>query len=292
MPITKIELTPSHFQSNIHLITALSHAFFLNPVNDLKIIIHFPNDGKFIHSEKLLIISSLISHIRFKHKFVDVVINGENAFASRINFYKILGISNKEKFIRRSSAGKFIELQNFNKDTIYGIQDELNMILYQNRGIDNILVHSGSNDGWVSAQYFPKSHEISLIICDNGEGIHQSLTTETKYKGVSEPEALNLCIKRGVTNGKGLGFGLFATSEFILKNQGDLTIYSGKHYLNNLNGVYEIKEGAFWKGTLVCLRINTNFPVNYKDIMPSHHTLPDDYNFFIQKYFGEDNELW
>ncbi len=37
---------------------------------------------------------------------------------------------------------------------------------------------------------------------------------------------------------------------------------------------------------------NTNIPVDYHSIMPTHHTLPDDYQFYIDKFFGDDNELW
>ncbi len=57
-----------------------------------------------------------------------------------------------------------------------------------------------------------------------GEGIHRSLTSqpEAKYEDITESQALDLCIQRGVTNGKGLGLGLFATSQFILKNSGGL----------------------------------------------------------------------
>jgi hypothetical protein len=160
--------------------------------------------------------------------------------------------------------------------------------------MDNIIVHSGRDAGWLAAQYYPKSREIRLIICDHGNGIHQSLTSnsESAYQNVREHEALELCIQRGVTNGKGLGFGLYATSQFVTKNGGDLLIYSGNHYLELENGGITVKEGPYWKGTLVALRINTDVIVEYKSIMPTDHTLPDDYQFFIDKYFGENNDLW
>lgn len=89
-----------------------------------------------------------------------------------------------------------------------------------------------------------------------------------------------------------MGFGLFATSQFILKNSGKLLLYSGAHYLKAENGGYQIFNGSNWKGTVVSLKINTNIAVDYKSIMPVNHTLPDDYQFFIDKFFGENNELW
>jgi hypothetical protein len=69
-----------------------------------------------------------------------------------------------------------------------------------------------------------------------------------------------------------------------------LLLYSGNHYLFAQNGTYDVTGGEYCKGTLVSLRINTNVPVNYKEIMPQNHTLPDDYDFFIDKLFGEESK--
>lgn len=290
------------------LIHIFSPAYVLEPGDNLNLVIRLSNN--MVHSDSLLIVASGINHLRQNGIVVNITIDGESTYASRINFYQLIDVPFEEQFVRRNNAGRFIELKSFDKDTLYPLQDELNMILYQNGGInkevlqllfyclseimDNIIVHSGLERGWLSAQYYPNQHEIRLTICDTGDGIHHSLTSNPKsrYKEVSEAEALDLCIQRGVTNGEGLGFGLFASSQFILKNTGDLLIYSGNHYLLAHNGEYQVHEGDFYKGTLVSMRINTDIPVDYKSIMPAHHTLPDDYDFFIDKYFGENNELW
>jgi anti-sigma regulatory factor (Ser/Thr protein kinase) len=253
---------------------------------------------------------ALVDHCHAHKVKIAIDIIGENSFASRVNFYKLLGFDFKEGYIRRKSIGRFIEIKKFNQDGIYQLQEEINMILYQVKSIskevlqllfyclneimDNVINHANIGSGWVSAQYFPLLKEIRLIICDNGIGIHAALTKNplSKYKHLSEIESLKECIERGVTNGKGLGFGLFATAQFILKNKGHLLIYSGNYHLMNKTDTYEVSKGDFWQGTLIQLRIKTNNVVNYKDIMPVHHTLPDDYNFFVEKYFGDDNELW
>ena len=73
---------------------------------------------------------------------------------------------------------------------------------------------------------------------------------------------------------------------------GELLVYSGNHFLIAREGKYSVKEGEYCKGTIVSLKINTDIPVDYKEIMPENHSLPDDYNFFIEKFFGENNELW
>jgi hypothetical protein len=293
---------------HIDLIQQLSPAYNLQAGDVLHLSIVFP--GYLVHAENLLIVASFINFLRGREVIVEIETHGDSTYASRVDFYKLIDVPFEEKYIRRDSTGRFIELKPFNENTLYGIQDELNMVLYQKGTIakeilqllsyciceimDNILVHSGLNSGWIAAQYYPAAKEIRLTVCDYGEGIHHSLTHQdgSKYKDASEAEALDLCIQRGVTNGKGLGFGLFATSQFILKNGGDLLLYSGNHYLLAQGGDYSIKQGEFCQGTFVSLRINTENPVDYKEIMPKNHSLPDDYDFFIDKFFGEDNELW
>lgn len=71
-----------------------------------------------------------------------------------------------------------------------------------------------------------------------------------------------------------------------------MLLYSGCHYLEIGTDRSVVGEGSYWPGTLVAMRIRTDIPVDYTDIMPDKHTLPDDYQFFIDKFFGENNELW
>ncbi|WP_069661360.1 ATP-binding protein [Arcticibacter eurypsychrophilus] len=241
--------------SHCELIRKFSPAYFLISGARLNLSIDLSNN--MVHSDSLLIVASGVNHLRQNGIVVIITIQGESTYASRINFYQLIDVHFEEQFIRRNNEGRFIELKSFDKDTLYSLQDELNMILYQKGGInkevlqllfyclgeimDNIIVHSGLEKGWISAQYYPSKHEIRVTICDNGDGIHHSLTTnpKSKFKEVSEVEALDICIQRGVTNGEGLGFGLFASSQFILKNTGDLLIYSGYHYLLVHNGEYK-----------------------------------------------------
>ena len=49
-------------------------------------------------------------------------------------------------------------------------------------------------------------------IVDDGIGVRESLAENEKYVGVSEEEALRMCIKDAITDGKGMGFGLYSTS--------------------------------------------------------------------------------
>lgn len=57
-----------------------------------------------------------------------------------------------------------------------------------------------------------KAHTLSILIADDGIGVQASLAKNEKYRTLSEAEALKLCIEDNVTDGAGMGFGLYATS--------------------------------------------------------------------------------
>lgn len=167
------------------------------------------------------------------------------------------------------------------------VQQMLDFCLFEI--MDNVLVHAAfpakfEGKGWCSAQHFPRSREIRLMICDTGIGIHSALTrpSGSGFKDLSERQALQKCVRRGVTNGEGQGFGLFATLEFIRQNRGELLIYSGGHYgTYKDDGLgYRVKKGAYWPGTVVYMRIRTDVPVDYSSIMPPDYPLASDYAFF------------
>lgn len=64
--------------------------------------------------------------------------------------------------------------------------------------MDNVLIHSSLDHGWVCAQFYPTRREIRLMICDSGVGVLETLRNgeSEEYREVNEAEALNLCIQR------------------------------------------------------------------------------------------------
>lgn len=313
--MVKLEIDFRKYRTHVELVEDLSPAFLADTDTEVYVDIVLKTENSLLYSDFLVLVISSIKYLRSAGIKVSGMVhidgNSDNVnYASRVNFFQQLGLEFSEKFERKSGTGKFTEILSFDAVSIYELQEKLNFILYQNADIskeilqllyyclneimDNVLVHSKLDHGWVSCQYFNHAKEIRLIICDTGNGIHRSLTTnpKTKYPDISEDDALRLCIQRGVTNGEGLGFGLFATSEFIKKNQGDLLIYSGDHFLTVDSKTVDLRKGGHWKGTFVFLRINTEIPVDYHEIMPDNHSLPDDYQEFIEKKLDFSNDLW
>ncbi|NNV55057.1 hypothetical protein [Limnovirga soli] len=242
-----IDIDFRKYTSHQQLVDDISPAFAAVSDDEVEITIHLITYYRFLYSDFLLLVVAAIQQLKMNGVKVSGRVYADSndekvKYASRVNFFHQLGLDFPEDFTRYSGTGKFTEISTFDKDSIYKLQDELAIILHKNGGInvevlqmlywclneimDNFLVHSKLSTGWVSEQFFPKQKEIRMIICDTGIGIHRALTTYpgSKYQNISEEEALGLCIQNRVTSGAGMGFGLFASSEFIRQNAGSLLI--------------------------------------------------------------------
>ena len=80
---------------------------------------------------------------------------------------------------------------------------------------DNVLIHSGKTVGIVITNYSEEQHLIQILVADDGMGIQASLAQNNEYSSITEPQALEYCIKDRVSDGKGMGFGLYSTSRLI-----------------------------------------------------------------------------
>ncbi len=310
----------ANYSNHEELINDLSPAFLSKPKQSVKFEIYLRTSSGLLYSDLLMILVSTVNFLKNQdYKVSGKVIfdpqDNKVQYASRINFFTLLGLEYEENFIRKSGKGKFIEITPYDKNNIADIFSNIRKILISNIQVnievqqlldycmyeimDNVLNHSsfpdlGNGNGWCCSQLFPSSDEIRILICDNGVGIHKSLTShpKSKYKELNEKMAIELCTEKGITNSEGMGFGLYATSEFIKHNKGEMMIYSGNHYSKITNGSKTTNEGAYWKGTLVYLKINIKIPVDYHLIMPENHTLPDDYQYLLSQTFGFDEDLW
>lgn len=81
--------------------------------------------------------------------------------------------------------------------------------------LDNALIYSEKDCG-IAIYRFDSSKEIlQIVIADDGIGIHKSLLKNPEYHHIDEIDSLKSCIRDGVTDGHGMGFGLYSTSRLI-----------------------------------------------------------------------------
>lgn len=153
--------------------------------------------------------------------------------------------------------------------------------------LDNVLTHSGKEMGTVITHYDPSNHVLSFLVGDDGMGVRASLSENEKYAGISEPEALKMCIKDTITDGKGMGFGLYSTSLLVRDAGLRFELRSGNHTMLVQDGVESTIESIPWQGTIVYLQLRTNKEINPAEVVANRTNVAEQYN----DVFLNDNEL-
>jgi len=138
--------------------------------------------------------------------------------------------------------------------------------------MDNVHIHSGKPLGTTMTCYNDVQKTLSILIADDGMGIQASLSENEKYKDITEGDALRLCLGDKITDGKGMGFGLYTTSRLVDRIGKKFVLHSGNHKLVRENGVESITENGFWQGTLIFMVIGTGEEIDPNQIV-DHRTL-------------------
>ena len=157
--------------------------------------------------------------------------------------------------------------------------------------LDNVLTHSGKELGTVITQYDPKKHVLGFLIADDGIGVQASLAENENFKNISEPEALKICIEDTITDGKGMGFGLFSTS--LLNNKAGLLfeVRSGNHAMQVMDGKTITKETEPWQGTIVYMQLQTDKVIDPAEVVANRTDVAVQYReAFLDT--RELEELW
>lgn len=153
--------------------------------------------------------------------------------------------------------------------------------------LDNVHIHSGRPLGTAMTHFDASKNILRVLVADDGMGIHASLAENEKYHDISEAEAVRICVEDSVTDGKGMGFGLYATSR-LMKNIGlQFILHSGCHKLVYQDDKTEIIENGFWQGTIVYMEITTSKEIDANEVVDHRTDAADQYN----EAFVETNEL-
>lgn len=158
--------------------------------------------------------------------------------------------------------------------------------------LDNALTHSEKQCGTILYNYNADKHLLKIAIADDGIGIYRSLTKNEKYSklNIDEAEALQSCIIDGVTDGKGLGFGLYSTSRLIGLGDSEMHIHSGSYKLKMVGDFSEIVDSDFWTGTLVYLQLHTDKEIDANLVVDNRTDCVSEFN---EQFIDDDlDELW
>jgi hypothetical protein len=196
------------------------------------------------------------------------------------------------KYFRDSASLPTIEM--FDNENIYAVYVDIVTILKNTPEIelsivqllsycfyeilDNVLTHSGKQSGTVLMQYDPSRCTVKILVADDGVGICQSLSANESYRDISEAEAIRLCLKDKVTDGKGMGFGLYSTV-CLIKNAGVcMEVHSGNHLLRTDGEVEQVVETSPWQGTIVYFELHTDKEIDPNSILENRADAETEFN--------------
>lgn len=157
--------------------------------------------------------------------------------------------------------------------------------------MDNVHIHSGKPLGTAMTCFDSVRNTMSILIADDGMGIKASLSENEKYSEITEAEALRLCLQDKITDGKGMGFGLYTTSRLVDRIGKKFVLHSGNHKLVREDGVESITENGFWQGTLIYMVIGTGEEIDPNQIVDHRTDVVEEYNeTFVES--SEIESLW
>lgn len=157
--------------------------------------------------------------------------------------------------------------------------------------MDNVHIHSGKPLGTAMTHYDEHQKVLRILIADDGIGIRASLAENDIYRDVTEPEALKLCLEDKITDGKGMGFGLYTTYRLVDSIGKEFILHSGSHKLIIEDEKTTVIKNGFWQGTLIYMEIGTSEEIDPNQIVDHRTDAAGEYNeTFVET--GELESLW
>lgn len=157
--------------------------------------------------------------------------------------------------------------------------------------MDNVHIHSGKPLGTAMTHYDEHKKVLRILIADDGIGIRASLAENDIYRDVTEPEALKLCLEDKITDGKGMGFGLYTTYRLVDSIGKEFILHSGSHKLIIEDEKTTVIKNGFWQGTLIYMEIGTSEEIDPNQIVDHRTDAAEEYNeTFVET--GELESLW
>ena len=144
--------------------------------------------------------------------------------------------------------------------------------------LDNVHIHSGKPLGTAITYFDQPQNILKILVADDGMGIWHSLKENPSYADITEEESLRACLQDSVTDGKGMGFGLYATSRMIKDAGMKFVLHSGNHKLIIQDGKTEVTANGFWQGTILYMELNTSREIDPQSVVDHRTDAEGEYN--------------
>lgn len=106
-----------------------------------------------------------------------------------------------------------------------------------------------------------------------------------------EDEALLACIKDNVTDGQGMGFGLFSTLKLVENAGIKMNIMSGNYMLTTDGTNIEVNKNSYWQGTVVYFELHSNKEIKPNELLGNRVDCESEFNDDFIESDDLDN-LW
>jgi anti-sigma regulatory factor (Ser/Thr protein kinase) len=211
-------------------------------------------------------------------------------FLDKSRFYAPLGVSENENLLQRNILNLVwryktdSDTNTLSKEILRSISQEvlceegvIDALLWcMNEIMDNVIVHSNSNSGFVMAQIHKRTKHIAFCVYDHGQGIFNSLK-DSSHAPKTPLEAIQMAIQERVTRDKkvGQGNGMWGLSEIVKNNAGRLTIISGSGLYMRSNGDVKTSDHLTYLSPsngacLVDFQLNYSRKISLTDALKGH----------------------
>ncbi len=273
--------------------------------------------GDFLKGELFTIINAYIKLLDVENTPYTFKLSDDNCYSinyiARINFFKNINYDFKESLNRHDTSKTLLEITEFNSKNMFEIATKVAYILKNNFDIEenilncinyclgeviaNVEMHANSKtNSLIYVQSF-KNKFIKIFIIDNGDGFYKSFNENEEYSKLSENDLLILSVNEGFksSKGKGRGYGLFHTKEFVKATKGVLSINTyGKILISNVDRT-EVRDCPIWKGSIITLKINLDNKIDFSKVFTynGNYYEPSEFEEHIE-YYNENgiSELW
>lgn len=215
---------------------------FLNSIKDnkKKIVLDFTGINNKTYSNTHTTMSGIIEHYKSKGLDIEVLDKG---YISATSLKEPVHISSNDDIENKSIFDKVIKFDNTSVDIVAdSIINEIKYLFVCEKNflpalswclkeiMDNVIVHSGTNEGLIMAQVHHRRRLVNISIFDSGLGLLNTLSESGEFSPTNELEAIDLALTHKVSGNRniGQGNGMWGLRQIVKNNKGHLSVMSGR----------------------------------------------------------------
>lgn len=209
------------------------------------------------------------------------------SYLCRMNFFETLGFDIEYPYSKHDGRGRFCELIEVDKEMdVKSASNRIISILENKfgdnankvtRGIAfaleevmfNVFHHSESETPcYICAQGYKDKVAVSVVDCGVGYKEHLRRT----YNHIeTDTQAIEFALEKYITGNSqpdkrsNTGVGLHGTKNLVLKNNGEMIIYTGQGSYELINGEEKYYDVPEWKGTIISFTFYLGNPIDTSD---------------------------